>query len=396
VPIVNFTFYKFAWKAGGGLMACSADGQECTQNVAVPSGTITPQDCYCQEYDPNDWQTCLSESCYSNPWSIKSILFSGKITVDNFRCSSDDSSTTSSSTSSPSPPKACLTDTNDQNNNVANTDDLDEYFEYTTGVPSEWSSTDTVWFVEADPEEGNEAETLRLEPPMLLNLKVPEDEEIQSISGIHYAGKSIVLQFADGIDIYNSAGFPMWCLNRETGNSKEPFVDDYGWTSCVNYTAMDEAMNAQYASSSGGYETSDSTTNQDNGNGNHNEPFDWSEWQYELFPDILPELHWEGTDGLNRKWGLKPAEKTLIYVEIGEGNCTQDFENPVALEQDEQSVVTYLQEGGETMRTGLTDLIAWYRENKDDADFLRVHTGKLVGQAAQLAVEAAGGESGSG
>ena len=29
--------------------------------------------------------------------------------------------------------------------------------------------------------------------------------------------------------------------------------------------------------------------------------FDWSEWNYELFPDILPDLHWEGTDGLGRK-----------------------------------------------------------------------------------------------
>jgi len=314
---------------------------------------------------------------------------------------------------------------------VANVDDLDEYYEFTTSVPSEWQSTDTIWFVEANPAEGNEPEQLRLEPPMLLNLKVPEDEVIQSISGIDYSGKSVVLQFADGIDIYNSVGFPMWCLNRETGQNKEPFVDDYGMTSCVNYTAMNEAMDAHYnadssASMGAGYydapTTDEEVTNietksdemdpeaapydeanvdgssSQGGDSTYQEPFDWSEWQYELFPDILPELHWEGHDGLTRKWGLKPAEKTLIYVEIGEGNCTQDFENPITLESDDYGqTIPYLEEGGEVMRAGLTDLIPWYRENKDDTSFLRVHTGKLVGEALALATNGtAGEESGSG
>jgi len=116
--------------------------------------------------------------------------------------------------------------------------------------------------------------------------------------------------------------------------------------------------------------------------------FDWGEWNYELFPDILPDLHWEGTDGLGRKWGLKPAEKTLIYVEVDEGNCTQNFDNPIQLE-DKTLVQSDLERGSQDMRSSLAPLIAWYREEKDDPTHLRVHTGKLVGEAATLAEQAA-------
>jgi hypothetical protein len=234
-------------------------------------------------------------------------------------------------------------------------------------------------------------------------LKVPEDEPVQSISGMDYAGKSVILQFADGIDVYNSPGFPMWCLNRDSGQTKEPFVDDYGWTSCVNYTAMDEAMRAagggsmsMYSSSSSSDSSSSSSDSSSSSSDGVTPVFDWSEWNYELVPDILPDLHWEGTDGQNRRWALKPAEKTLIYVEINESSCTQTFDNPIQLVEDQSQVISYLQEGSERMRSSLTSLIAWYREEKDEPSHLRVHTGKLVGEAALLAEQAVDEEASGG
>ena len=248
-------------------------------------------------------------------------------------------------------------------------------------------------------------------------LKVPEDEPVQSISGMDYAGKSVILQFADGIDVYNSPGFPMWCLNRDSGQTKEPFVDDYGWTSCVNYTAMDEAMRAAgggsmsmyyggsmayggsmyYGGSMNDEDSSSSSSDSSSSSSDGVTPvFDWSEWNYELVPDILPDLHWEGTDGQNRRWALKPAEKTLIYVEINESSCTQTFDNPIQLVEDQSQVISYLQEGSERMRSSLTSLIAWYREEKDEPSHLRVHTGKLVGEAALLAEQAVDEEASGG
>lgn len=40
----------------------------------------------------------------------------------------------------------------------------------------------------------------------------------------------------------------------------------------------------------------------------------------------------EGWDGKNLKWGLKPAEKTIVYTQIPDESCTHDFENPVTLD----------------------------------------------------------------
>ena len=100
-----------------------------------------------------------------------------------------------------------------------------------------------------------------------------------------------------------------------------------------------------------------------------------------MYPDINPDLHWEGHDGKNLKWGLKPAEKTKIYSQIPDASCTQDFENPVTLD-DSWNIEQVLEAPTATMRTQLADLFAWYLTNQDAEGALRVHTGKVIDRAA--------------
>ena len=216
---------------------------------------------------------------------------------------------------------------------------------------------------------------------MTISLKVPEDDH-SSLSGVSYAGKTVVLQYSDGIDIYNSPGFPMWCLNRESGNLKEPFVDEWGYTSCVNWTKYEQdCMSMSYGSPGGTYQYDAGMSG-----GGGSDSCDYSVFNYELFPDILPEIHWEGHDNMNRKWGLKPREKTVVYTKIGAGNCTQSFTNPLADDIDDgYTAQRELEKKGATFRQEVASLLDWYRANKERDELVRVHTGKLVGEAALLA-----------
>jgi len=293
-----------------------------------------------------------SRTCYCNSWSVKSILFQGS-TAEDFKCRT----VAGQATSSGGEEEACLSHQNEHNQNVANTDDLDEYYEYTTGVPSEWGGEDTIW-LESVEEHGASSEVLTLEPPLQLTLQVPCDEPTQSISGVDYACKKIVVTFSDGIDMWNSPGFPLWCLNKESGNTRAPISDSNGQQQCVDW----DKYNADQ------------------------ENFDWSTEYYEMYPDINPDLNWEGWDGKNLKWGLKPAEKTIVYTQIPDESCTHDFENPVTLD-DSWNIEQVLEEPTATMRTKLEDLFKWYLANQDAEDALRVHTGKII-ERATVKVEA--------
>ena len=110
---------------------------------------------------------------------------------------------------------ACLTHAGSgtYSQQVPNTDDLAEYYEYHTGVPSRWANSDTVWLHSVEAAEGDAPRVLELEPPLQVTLEVPS-EHTPSISGLSYAGKKLVVQFSEGIDVYNSPGFPLWCLNK--------------------------------------------------------------------------------------------------------------------------------------------------------------------------------------
>ena len=403
VKMTNFSFFEYSWQAGEGLLACEASAErrarrlsegdfsmyapeDCTANVAVPPGTPLEQTCYEDYYSPG------GQYCYSNSWQIKSILTRGDVSIKDFRCADEaDGSSPSPPPSGPSTPEACLTIQDDNWNTKANVDHLDEYYEFVTSVPQEWGSTETVWLESTEEGEG----VIRLEPPMTISLKVPEDDH-SSLSGVSYAGKTVVLQYSDGIDIYNSPGFPMWCLNRESGNLKEPFVDEWGYTSCVNWTKYEQdCMSMSYGSPGGTYQYDAGMSG-----GGGSDSCDYSVFNYELFPDILPEIHWEGHDNMNRKWGLKPREKTVVYTKIGAGNCTQSFTNPLADDIDDgYTAQRELEKKGATFRQEVASLLDWYRANKERDELVRVHTGKLVGEAALLAEQkrgSASSESGSG
>lgn len=183
VPIANFTFHEYSWQPGSGLNFCgrpgvstgdaSYDVNECTQSVAVPEGTMCQLSC-------STWMNAHGdeeESCYCNDWSIKSTLFVGSAAAD-FKCRTTAGSEQAEGTQE----EACLThDSNGQK--VANIDGLDEYYEYYTGVPSEWSNSDTVWLDSVE-KEGVNPTPLLIEPPLQLTLEVPCDEAPPSISGI--------------------------------------------------------------------------------------------------------------------------------------------------------------------------------------------------------------------
>lgn len=106
--------------------------------------------------------------------------------------------------------------------------------------------------------------------------------------------------------------------------------------------------------------------------------FDYENDWYELYPDVTPELHWEGHDGTNRKWGLKPSEKTLAYAQVPDDECTMDIKNPVQLEGNVEGRLT---KAVEDLRTKLYPLHKWYVANKDDRVHVKVHTGTIVGTA---------------
>jgi len=306
----------------------------------VPQGTACSVECHqSMNYDGTE-----SRSCYCRDWTIKSTLFRGGSAAD-FLCQ------TVAGDSSPGSAKACLSHDDQYSQQVPNIDDLNEYYEYHTGVPARWTDSDTIW-LESVPVEGEPTKALKLEPPLQLTLEVPSNHA-PSLSGLSYAGKKVVVTFSSGIDIYNSPGFPMWCLNRASGANRAPISDQGGNPQCIDWASVD-------------YST-----------------FDWENDHYDLYPDVNPDLSWAGVDGKNLNWGLKPAEKTIIYSRVADSNCsgTGSIDNPVTLASP-GDVPDLLEEPTRRMREALVELKAWYREHKDDADHIRVHTGSFVGAAA--------------
>ena len=352
VPL-NHTFKEYSWQ-GTGLMACSKAGRrltssfeegsgdtgsdslyspdECTESVAVPAGTACSLGCY----DYGDGQ----QSCWCDNWRVTSTLFQSNTAAD-FKCPAVAGQNSAEGTT----PEACLTYDNN-GRQVANIDDLDEYFEYHTGVPAEWGNQDTVWL-----EAVASSAVLQPEPPLQLTVQVPCTDAPNSISGIDYACKKLVLEFSDGIDLHNSRGFPMWCLNRQTGAHRAPLMGAHGHQECHDYNSID-------------WNT-----------------FDWERDHFELYPDINPDIDWEANDGKMLKWGIKPAEKTIVYTLIDDGNCTQSFTNPLELDES-HVVVEKVEPLVSDMRTKLAPLLRWYDENKASSDVLRVHTGAIVGNAS--------------
>ena len=355
----NLTFDEYFWRAGLGMMKCSGDpsvveassddagsgaytsiysAEQCTQSAAVPANTL------CSINNNGPEPRC-------DNWRITSVLFRDR-TASDFACSESSDASSSSETTESFEGRACLTTTrsgrgSQQFPNVA---DLDEYWEYVTGVPYHGGSMeDTIW-LEAPPESA--AETILLEPPLQLTLRVPcGGEPIQSLSGTDYRCKRFVVSFNDGIDVHNSPGFPMWCLNRNTGETRAPITSNYGHQTC----------------NSPGYQMND---------------------YHELFPDLAPDLSWAGTDGLNRNWGLKPAEKTIIYSIIGQSNCSNPITNPVVLggqpNDRYRHVDETLRDPVANMRTQLADLKTWFTANSEDRSALRIVTGEFVGSAANF------------
>ena len=96
----------------------------------------------------------------------------------------------------------------------------------------------------------------------------------------------------------------------------------------------------------------------------------------------MPDLDWAGFDGKNLRWGLKPAEKTIIYSTIADGNCSNPITNPITLETDSMQVKSTLEKSVSTMRTELAELKTWFETNQNEDSVLRVHTGSFVGAAA--------------
>ena len=375
---LNHTFDEYAWTSEGlnfcGLSAEGGSGEilpsqytaaDCTQPVAVPTGTkCTVSGC--------DGST--GAYCHCNNWEIKSTLFQDA-NANNFLCRTSGSSTGTSTSGSggPSPPssssqQACLTKAGSNSNQVPNVDDLSEYYEYVTGVPTQWRSHDSIWLESVEPPP-KAPEKLQLEPPLQLTLQVPCDGTAPaSISGTNYACKKFVATFSEGIDTYNSPGFPLWCLNRKTGLHKPPITDNWGNQMCMDWSKISQTTN-----------------------------FDWDNEFYELYPDVNPELNWDTFDGKTLRWGLKPAEKTLVYSKIGNGNCTgtTSITNPITL-VDAGQAIDGLRDPVAKLRTNTAELKRWYEANKANQNAVKVHTGQFVGAAANatsggLSVAAASG-----
>ena len=352
VPI-NHTFDEYSWSSNGlnfcGSSAESSSGDvllpsqyqpaDCTQPVAIPQGTTCELSCS----GSGD-----SKSCWCNPWDIKTTLFTGA-TADDFLCSATGQSSGSSSSASSATNQdyACLTKSDSTWSATPNVDDLDVYYEYRTGVKAEWQGADTIWLesVETTPQ------VLQIEPPLLLTLQVPNGP-VPSLSGIDYSGKKLVATYSDGIDRWNSPSFPMWCVNRQTGLTKAPSIDNWGNPECMDWTRV-------FAPG-----------------------FNWEQEFYEAYPDVNPDLTWDTFDGKTLRWGLKPAERTVIYSKIGSGNCTkvEKIVNPVSLEED-WKIPELLRQPVEKMRTNIAELRKWFAANKAKKSAIRVNTGKFVNVA---------------
>jgi len=342
VPIENFAFSEYSWQPSSGLNFCGRPNvsstasaysvNQCTQSVAVPQGTMCQLYCY----DVYDISGTPQQRCSCDNWSIKSTLFVGGSAAD-FKCRTTVGGTDSTQD------KACLTHQSDYLW-VPNVDNLDEYYEYFTGVPTDWSNTDTVW-LETVEAAGTAPMPLPIEPPLLLTVEVPCSGSSPSISGIDYRCKKFIIQFSYGIDIWNSPGYPQWCFNKESGKSKQPSVDAYGFQQCVDWSNVD-------------WNT-----------------FDYENDWYELYPDVNPELHWEASDSSGRKWGLKPGDKTLVYSQIPDNQCAINIVNPAELESD---VERQLNPAVTELRSNVSSLFAWYRTHKDDETKVRVHTGTII------------------
>lgn len=244
---------------------------------------------------------------------------------------------------------------------MPNTDDLTEYYEYVTGVPERWRSGDTIW-LETVEEAPKVPEMVVVEPPLQLTLQVPCDGTApNSISGTDYACKKFVAEFSEGINEWNSPGFPLWCLNVRTGEHKAPTERADGGLQCNDWAKI------QAAGSS----------------------FDYDTELFELYPDVNPQLTWDTFDAKTLRWGLKPAENQIVYSKIGLGNCTgrTDIANPVPLDQDDQGypefgkIADAMRDPIAKMRTNTAEMVAWYNANKANTKTLRVHTGQFVGNA---------------
>ena len=99
----------------------------------------------------------------------------------------------------------------------------------------------------------------------------------------------------------NSPGFPLWCLNKESGNTRAPISDSNGQQQCVDwdkYNADQVAAPSIYSAILPSIQRSplhttavpsittalpSITTVQEN--------FDWSTEYYEMYPDINPDLN---------------------------------------------------------------------------------------------------------
>ena len=77
------------------------------------------------------------------------------------------------------------------------------------------------------------------------------------------------------------------------GRTRAPFVTSSGRQECVDWQAHAAARAADDPDYDFGY--------------------------YQLYPDLVPDLDWAGFDGKNLRWGIKPAEKTIIYSIIADG-----------------------------------------------------------------------------
>ena len=343
----NQKFDVFNWKAGVGLTKCSGGSE-------LGSGEVTYQDDACTSAVAVPANTPCSETAYGycDQWTVVMTLFKDA-TGDTFTCSSTDSTSGGTTSSASATAKACLTVQGEGGAFVANVEDLSEYYEYHTGVASEWNSQETLWLQsEAD------GTQLTIEPPLQLTLEVPTTSPPVSISGASYAGKKLVFSFSDGIDEHNSPGLPMYCLNKQTGKTKAPLVDKWGHTMCMNWTALDPIL-------------SDPENN-----------FDWRTEMYDMFPDVSPELHWEGNDAQGRKWGIKPAEKLVVYPRIEDGKCSDPVQNPIEV-MDEGEVEGKLDSSSGKMRDSVAPLVEWYEANKNKKESLRVHTGTFINATAK-------------
>ena len=336
---MNYSFPVYSWQAGGGMFRCNGDTElgsgevgyanaACTQSVAVPSSAP----CWGEK----------KECSYG--WKAKMTLFKDA-TPETFACTASDSSSSSTSTSTAA--QACLFV---QVGNLflgtlsmkPNVEDLSEYYEYTTGNYEENNSPETMWL------EGvaDASETVSIEPPLSLTMTVPSDVKASdSISGAQYAGKKVIVTFSDGIDEFNSPGLPMYCINKNTGATKPPLIDTrFDTATCMNYKRR------------------------------VTDPFTE---QFDIYPDLSPEVHWEGIDAQGRKWAIKPAEKVIIYPRIAEGNCTDIIENPLEM-TNKDGFNGILDLGIGRMRDNMAPLVEWFETNKNDRTKLKVHTGKMV------------------